>query len=202
MTEVRLQNPVAGFHDPIAQSQVTFRTIMTALSRPGRVCDLADLPTAPDGLPPVLAAITLTLADYETPVWLDSAYRKCDDVRAYISFETGAPLAQAPDAAAFALVSDGLLLPSLDTFSMGTQEYPDRSTTLLVAVRSFDGGQRYRLAGPGIEGTAEMLVEQLPDDFCAQWQANSVLFPRGVDLVLCTGRAIVGLPRTVKIMED
>src|SRR5262249_47049874 len=46
----------------------------------------------------------------------------------------GAPLVQSRDAAAFALIADAVGLRSLADFAQGTQEYPDRSTTLILQV--------------------------------------------------------------------
>jgi alpha-D-ribose 1-methylphosphonate 5-triphosphate synthase subunit PhnH len=39
----------------------------------------------------------------------------------------------------------------------------------------------------------------LPSDFIERMQANSALFPRGVDLLLVCGNALAALPRSTHI---
>jgi alpha-D-ribose 1-methylphosphonate 5-triphosphate synthase subunit PhnH len=46
-----------------------------------------------------------------------------------------------------------------------------------------------------------LLVDGLPADFVAVWQRNHALFPRGVDLILCAGRSVAALPRSVSVSE-
>jgi len=42
-------------------------------------------------------------------------------------------------------------------------------------------------------------VDGLPDDFASQWAANHALFPRGIDLLLCSGATLAALPRSVAV---
>ena len=60
-----------GFADSVHQAQTTFRAVMAALSRPGRAIQLPNLPACPQDLPAGLAAIALTLADYDSDGDLD-----------------------------------------------------------------------------------------------------------------------------------
>lgn len=82
------------------------------------------------------AAIALTLFDHDTPLWLDARMHETSDVVKWLKFHTGAPVVQDSSIASFALISDGGALPSLERFALGTSEYPDRSTTLILQVES------------------------------------------------------------------
>ncbi|MEL6437166.1 MAG: phosphonate C-P lyase system protein PhnH [Pseudomonadota bacterium] len=46
---------------------------------------------------------------------------------------------------------------------------------------------------------ADIRVSKLPTGFEAQWAENNGLFPRGVDVILATPHALVGLPRTTRL---
>jgi len=190
-----------GFVDAVFEAQAAFRAVMNALARPGSHQPIAGLSGAPAPLSPVAAAIVLTLADFETPVHLDGPLLTERDVAAFLTFHTGAPLVSEPGRALFAVVSDAAHLPPLDHFAVGTDTYPDRSTTLIVQVKAFGSGRRYGLAGPGIKGTADLQVEGLPADIATRLAANHALFPRGVDIVLAGPDGVVGLPRTTRMQE-
>ena len=82
------------------------------------------------------AAIALTLFDHDTPVWLDRTMTATADVAKWLKFHTSAPVTPDTLASSFALIGDVQALPSLDRFALGSNEYPDRSTTLIVPVRS------------------------------------------------------------------
>lgn len=192
---------VAGFADPVHDSQAAFRAVMVAMARPGTVQAIKGPASMPPPLSSEAAAIILTLADFETPVFLDEALAASEDVTAFLGFHSGARLTAEPHAAVFALVTDGANLPSFEDFARGTDTYPDRSTTFVVQVRGFDAGRRYRLEGPGIAGAQAFAVDGLPDDLARRLTENRLLFPRGVDLILTAPGAVACLPRTTRIKE-
>jgi alpha-D-ribose 1-methylphosphonate 5-triphosphate synthase subunit PhnH len=183
--------------DPVTENQATFRTLMDAMARPGEIRVLGDL-DAPAPLAAGTAAIVHSLADYETPVWLDDALAAETAVAAWIRFHTGAPVVADPRQATFALVGNANALPDFALFSPGNADYPDRSTTVVVQVERFAGGA-HSLAGPGIQTERTLAAEPLPDDFAGRWAANRALFPCGVDLVLVAGTNVAALPRTVRV---
>jgi alpha-D-ribose 1-methylphosphonate 5-triphosphate synthase subunit PhnH len=189
-----------AFADPVHASQSTFRAVMEALARPGTVVPIPAIVWAPP-LHPAAAAVALTLLDYETPVWLDHSLACAPGLTDWFRFHTGAPMTPDPDRAAFAFVDDAAHAPPLHEFSLGTMEYPDRSTTLVLQVESFATGERFTLSGPGIAGTQGFTVDPLPSDFRAQLIANRESFPCGVDVILVTDDAIAALPRSVRVMD-
>jgi alpha-D-ribose 1-methylphosphonate 5-triphosphate synthase subunit PhnH len=189
-----------AFADPVHASQGTFRAVMEAFARPGWVVSIPAIVWAPP-LHPAAAAIALTLLDYETPVWLDRTLASAPGLTDWFRFHSGAPITADALRAAFAFVADVAQAPPLDAFSLGTMEYPDRSTTLVLQVESFSAGERFTLSGPGIAGTQNFTVDPLPRDFRAQLTANRERSPRGVDVILVTDDAIAALPRSVRVTD-
>jgi alpha-D-ribose 1-methylphosphonate 5-triphosphate synthase subunit PhnH len=182
-----------GFGVPVAGAQLCFRAVLDAMARPGRIRVVTGV-SAPSPLCDAAAAVLLTLADHETPLWLDST---ADAARAWIGFHTGAPVAAA-DRAHFAMAFS---LPDLLGFPNGTDEMPETSATIILQVESLAFGRRLVLAGPGLREPAILTVAGLPPDFASIWQRNHALFPRGIDLILCSGDRLTALPRSVSIKE-
>jgi alpha-D-ribose 1-methylphosphonate 5-triphosphate synthase subunit PhnH len=188
-----------AFDDPALASQAVFRTVMEAIARPGLPRPLSSKLAAPLPLSTTAAAVALTLLDYETPFWLDPSLAAAGEVAPWFKFHTGAPLTTVSARAAFAFVSDPAAMPPFETFSPGSLEYPDRSTTLVVQVGRFDHGDALELMGPGIAGTRTFSAVPLPPDFRTRLIANREMFPRGVDLILVSKNAVAVLPRSIRI---
>src|SRR5262245_61820680 len=125
-----------GFADKVLSAQSTFRSVMDAMARPGSVQRIVPVTGTPGPMMRGTAAIALTLFDHDTPVWLDAPMLESHDVVRWLKFYTGSPLIQDTSIAAFAVIANGALLPSLERFALGTNEYPDRSTTLIIQVDS------------------------------------------------------------------
>jgi|SRR5271166_5538211 len=188
-----------AFADPVFESQAAFRAILGAMARPGAImaCGRGLEPPAP--LSPAAAAAILALADFETPLWIARSLLGNDEIASYLKFHTGAPLTAAPDKAAFALIDPALDEMRLADFAQGTPDYPDRSTTIVVQLRSLSQGPRLTLVGPGVRGAATLAAEPLPDDFVVQWRENHAAFPLGVDLILASSAEVAALPRSVRL---
>ncbi len=179
-----------GFADPARDAAFAFRSLMQAMARPGTIQTVAG--SQAPGLSPAAAATLLTLTDTTTPLHLAGGLDG-DDLRHWIAFHTGAPLAAA-ETAAFALGRWDDLHP-LSRFSIGDPAYPDRAATLIVEMDRLtaDGP---RLTGPGIRDSARL---SLPET--AAFQKNRQLFPLGFDVILTCGDRIAALPRST-IVED
>jgi alpha-D-ribose 1-methylphosphonate 5-triphosphate synthase subunit PhnH len=190
----------SGFASPVLEAQTAFRAIMDALANPGTVQNLVAPQTASAHLPAGLASVVLTLTDHDTPAWLSQSLQ-APAVREFVGFHTGAPIVQQPGRAAFAFAASAAELPPLDQFNLGTQEYPDRSTTIVLAVEALTGGKTLVIRGPGIKDHAHISPHGLPENFVAQWAANRELFPRGIDLLLIADGQVMGLPRSTRIGE-
>ncbi|KQX42066.1 hypothetical protein ASD04_18575 [Devosia sp. Root436] len=190
-----------GFSEPVRQAQSSFRAIMDAFANPGTVQKFAHLAPAHGLLQGELVSTLLTLSDQDTPIWLSGKLRQTPGMEDFVAFHTGAPLVSETGHAVFAFAGAADELPDLDRFNPGTQEYPDRSTTIVLAVTAFAGGDELVIRGPGIRDQRTISPIGLPRNFVAQWAANRALFPRGVDLLLVAGGAVMGLPRSTRIAE-
>jgi alpha-D-ribose 1-methylphosphonate 5-triphosphate synthase subunit PhnH len=190
----------AGFPDPVHDAQGCFRAIMNAMARPGtRQPVSAGSLTPPAPLTPVAAAVALTLFDYDTPVWLDRMLMSSEAVKTFLRFHTGAPIVSEPVEAAFALVGAPECMIPLASFNQGTAEYPDRSTTVILAGQTGQNAQAVTLSGPGIRDSAHFGTGPVPKVFWEQVIANNRQFPRGVDLLFAGAAEVAGLPRSTTV---
>ncbi|HEY4253009.1 MAG TPA: phosphonate C-P lyase system protein PhnH [Roseomonas sp.] len=184
-----------GFADPVIDAQAAFRAVLEAMSRPGRVVTIDRPPEAPAPLMPAAAAVLLALADADTLVWNDAG----PGAATWLGFHAGCGFAPTPREARFVLATD--TAPALDTLEPGTEEEPQLSATLILQVEALEMGRGWHLTGPGIEHAHRLHVTGAPAGFLAQWQAQRAGFPCGVDVILCAGRQLTALPRTVQIEE-
>lgn len=185
--------------DSAFASQATFRAVMDAFARPGEIRTLRGV-AAPAPLAPVAAALVRSLADYETPIWLDRPLTNVPAIAEWIRFHTGARIVQEPRDAVFAIVGNPHDMPDFEQFAQGSEEYPDRSTTLIVQIERFDG-RAFAMEGPGINGVRSLAAEALPDDFADRLRANRELFPRGIDIVLVADDHVAALPRAIRVLS-
>lgn len=188
----------AGFADKVLSAQSTFRSVMNAMARPGSVQLVSAAAGTPGPMMHGTAAITLTLFDHDTPVWLDSAMSATSDVAKWLKFHTSAPVIADTSVCSFAVIGDARNLPPLDRFALGSNEYPDRSTTLILQVDSLTSGPAWELTGPGIDGAA-VLQATIGANLFEQLAVNATLFPRGVDVVLVHDDAVIAIPRTTRL---
>jgi alpha-D-ribose 1-methylphosphonate 5-triphosphate synthase subunit PhnH len=190
----------AGFADKVLSAQSTFRSVMDAMARPGSVARIVATTGAPAVMMRGTAAIALTLFDHDTPIWLDSMMSETSDVKKWLKFHAGAPVIEDSSICHFALIGDPGALPALDRFAFGSNEYPDRSTTLIIQVESLAQGPAFELRGPGIDGTAVLKATIQPLDLFERLAINQSLFPRGIDVVLVAGDSVVAIPRTTRLV--
>ena len=201
----------AGFDDPVHGAQQTFRTLLAAMSHPGRVhalpaTALAGLqPAQPQLAPPLgpgLAAVLLTLLDAQTPALLAGPLA---EAAAWLRFHTGARAVDAHEPVAFAAarcadVDAGLCA----RLALGSDEAPQDGATLVIEVDGLSdatsgSGVAIELRGPGVESVQRLRVDGLPASFWAWRRALQGAMPRGVDLVLTHGTRLAAIPRSSRI---
>ena len=181
-----------GFDNPAIGSAHAFRSVMEAMARPGSVQDIQGaVPPAP--LTVAAGTVLLTLCDTDTPVYL-AGKADTDDIRAWLAFHTGAPLA-GPSHAMFAVGDWDALMP-LGSYPVGTPEYPDRSTTLIVECAELEAAGA-TLRGPGIKSEAAL---SLPET--RAFQSNRALFPLGLDFIFTSGDRLAALPRSAVVSRS
>jgi alpha-D-ribose 1-methylphosphonate 5-triphosphate synthase subunit PhnH len=172
---------------------------MNAMARPGSIQPIGEADASPAPMSPTMAAVARTLFDHDTAVWLDDTMSAPAEVADWLRFHTGARITGVPDEAAFALIADPEHAPAFGSFNPGTPEYPDRSTTVVMQVRSLIKGTPIVLAGPGIKGSQRLSISPAPADLVSRLAMNRGLFPRGVDLMLVADGAVAALPRSVRV---
>ncbi|MEA3252060.1 MAG: phosphonate C-P lyase system protein PhnH [Pseudomonadota bacterium] len=186
-----------GLTDPVHDSQRLFRQLLQAMSEPGTLHLLDVAAPAEDG--PIGAALwgaMLTLCDLDTSVWIA---RELDTqaLRDALTFHTGCRLTDDPTSADFALVTPTALVEGI-AFATGSDEYPDRSTTLLVALDRLADQGSWQLSGPGIPGWRRLDVGD--DEALMECLArNRSRFPRGLDALLTCDTRLTAIPRSSRI---
>jgi alpha-D-ribose 1-methylphosphonate 5-triphosphate synthase subunit PhnH len=186
-----------GLADLPHDSQRLFRAILDGFAHPGSIVGLPQTPDAAEPLSRAATAFLLTLVDRDTPLWLAPPL-DTPALREFVRFHTGAPIAERPADALFAVVAAGAA-PLLEGFAIGADPYPDRSATVIVEVASLGGGPLRSWRGPGIDGRASVAVSGLPAGFWEEWAANRALFPCGVDVVFTAGTDLLALPRSIAV---
>jgi alpha-D-ribose 1-methylphosphonate 5-triphosphate synthase subunit PhnH len=198
-TIIDLADIAVGFADPVFDSQAVFRSVLDALSRPGRIVTVDSSVEAPLPHFEAAAAVALTMLDFETPVFVDSAFHVAR-VDNWLRFHCGCPVTEQPPEAAFAFVA-AETMPQLAAFNAGDPKYPDRSTTVIILCEALSGGAEQWLEGPGIETQQMVAPIGLPEDFWEQMTENRADFQLGVDVILAADTAIIGLPRSTRIVN-
>jgi alpha-D-ribose 1-methylphosphonate 5-triphosphate synthase subunit PhnH len=186
---------VAGFSDPVHESQNAFRCALDALARPGRPVTLGK-PVKGLSLGPAMAHLLLALTDDDSAVWWQENRHAAV---AWLRFHTSAGLSNQPSNADFAVVTEPANLPDLDVFAAGSNESPESSTTVFVEVASLKSGRATQWQGPGIRTTQRVQISGLPDRFWAQWQSNHASFPQGIDIIFTCADQAIGLPRSTQV---
>lgn len=183
-----------GFADPVLEAQRSFRRVLDVMSRPGRIAAIGAELSPPPPLAQATAAILLTLADPETPLFLDAQAQAARD---WIAFHCGAPIVDDPARAAFAVALGGSIAPG--ALHPGTHEEPETAATLILQLPALGSGTELTLSGPGIQTRTTLRAEGLPRGFAAAWAENHAGFPCGIDIILCAGTQVAALPRSVRI---
>jgi alpha-D-ribose 1-methylphosphonate 5-triphosphate synthase subunit PhnH len=174
-----------GFTDPVHESQQVFRRVLEALSRPGMEQSITALPQSPAPLAAPVAAVLLTLADPDTPVWLSPALNQTA-VRDWLTFHAAVAWTDSLSQAAFAVMQADDPLPALDTFALGSSEVPQASTTLLIqGLAGHADGPPLTLQGPGIKHQQALtLPASLAEGLIPLWADNNAFYPQGIDALL------------------
>jgi alpha-D-ribose 1-methylphosphonate 5-triphosphate synthase subunit PhnH len=210
---VALAEMTTGFQDAVHGAQRVFRSVLDAMSFPGRVMDLPA--AAIDGIEPPAslrpmslgtAALLLTLLDAETSVRLVGDMSGVDALN-YLRFHTGVRAARSDETAAFTVAHAADVFTTVwRRLDLGTDEVPQLGATFFVEVDELheaggddDDATGLRLEGPGIETHRRLYVRGLSRDFW-QWRIElGRLMPRGIEIVLIDGVRIAAIPRSTRI---
>ncbi len=195
-TTLRLPPQDVGI--PQNGTQNVFHAIMEAMSHPGKIIEIDDLPDAPSPLHAVSAAICKSLADFETPLWIDTAIAARGAALNHLRFQCGCRLTVDPFAARTALLTNAHDLGVFKRFNVGTEERPELSATIIVQASGMRANAGVRLSGAGLKKARRLEIDGVGSAFWAAVAANGLYFPRGVDFIVAANDAFVCLPRTIK----
>ncbi len=187
-----------GFEDPVQDSQRCFRQMLRALSSPGSIVECGVKPPPPAGLCSASTALLLALLDSDCAVWI-SPGAGSSGLADFFRFHTGCTSASSMAVANFALIRNELELPRLANFNWGSDEYPDRSVSLILQVEHLREGGPWQLTGPGIERSRSVCAGNLPLWFIGDWASLHASFPRGFEVFLCADNKIMALSRTTRL---
>jgi alpha-D-ribose 1-methylphosphonate 5-triphosphate synthase subunit PhnH len=205
MSALSLQDMAPGFADSTAQSQVVFRFALDALARPGTPVGIpaASLVSPSSGICASAASVLLALLDQDCTLWLSPTLAN-GPAAAWLRFHTGCRVEQDCSKADFVWAASIAELPSLQGLRQGSAEYPDQSATCVVGVagwRAAVGSENdaVSLRGPGVRGVITVAVDGMDASFVQQHHAMQAHAPCGVDMFFCTGDAVLGFPRSVRL---
>ena len=206
MKTIELSEIGTGFHDISLGSQSAFRSALEALSYPGRAVQLAVTFEAPMATHASSSGLLLALLEPGSKLWLSPSLINTD-AATWIVFHTDCKITPHQHEADFAWIKNWDELPTLESFALGTDEYPDHSTTCVIDIAASSlpttKTPTLTLVGPGIANTSTIgqlsaSAAQLAS-FVSQWAQNHASFPRGVDVFFATSTGLIGLPRTTRI---
>lgn len=196
-----------GLDDAVHDSQRLFRQVLGAMSEPGTLHELvAPTPSCvPNHEPPkpligaALWGALLSLCDLDTTIWI-GAELDSPALREALTFHTGARFTDDPASADFALLTQESFDPQTP-FALGSDTYPDRGTTLLVAVERLANAGPWSLSGPGIETTRALDVGDAPGcrALMQRLSTNRASFPCGIDAIFGAGDQLAAIPRSTRI---
>jgi alpha-D-ribose 1-methylphosphonate 5-triphosphate synthase subunit PhnH len=183
-----------------AREQSTFRRLLEALARPGRLHAIA--PHDQGG--PFAAAVTVleALLDHEVSFATSPANPEVEEALLRLTGSHTASVGEAD----YVLAWGAGVAAAIDAAKTGVPEYPDRGATVIAAVESISGpagpGHRLRLRGPGIRDSATIAVRGFGPEAVAAFARRNATLPCGLDVVLVTPEGVVaGLGRYTRITE-
>ena len=181
-----------GFEDPPYQSAYIFRSIMSAMANPGMI-EVIEGIDPPRPLESAAAAICLTLCDQDCSIALNGIY-DTKEVNDWLIFHTGVKI-KSEENADFILTEETKIAP-LNTYRQGTEEYPDRSSTVIVATSELNNKKGIKLSGPGIQSSRYLSLSSIKP-----FRHGMKPFPLGVDFILFKEDRLACLPRSTKMEQ-
>jgi alpha-D-ribose 1-methylphosphonate 5-triphosphate synthase subunit PhnH len=173
--------------------QQNFRTLLRAMSHPGKVYRLEDVDIDP------LMAVIRTLIDQEVSYCIIG-----EDIglTQLIHERTRSPIANIGEAD-FVIVPEGGSFGGIYKAKRGTSEYPDQGATIIYKVETL-GGERngkasVALTGPGIETEIKPVVKGLISGELVDLADVNAEFPLGVDCIFVDNAyRVMCIPRSTR----
>lgn len=168
--------------------QAQFRTLLNAMSRPGRLYPAGDI----SGTGAIMLGVLATLLDGE--VSLADPYDLLLD-EDWLMLQTRLA---SPESADY-ILCDASRPPTFIP-KLGTLPSPEQSATLFLIVSELGGhGIQLKLTGPGIAISQDLIISGLDTDWLMEREDWNSAFPLGVDIILLDGMRLTALPRTTRV---
>ena len=188
----------SGFDDKVMDASDCFRAILAATAKPAVPVATPYISYDLKALNPSAISYLLTLADFDTNLWLDTDYDSLA-LRSFLKFHTGCKIVDNPSLATFAVIN----IPNATSFCqglpLGTAEYPDRAATVILLTDGFTDTSGPTFSGPGIKTPRQFNAQGATDEFWQIVQRNHHNFPCGLDWVFTSPDQIAAIPRSTKV---
>lgn len=182
--------------EQIIGDHITFRTILSAMSHPGKVFRLPEF----DREETAVVELLRCLFDNEVGVAVIGDPALESELRRH----TGCRLVSCAEAD-FIVIDTGADCSALTGCKVGTLEYPDGGATIIYLVDGLsqgDGG--IVLSGPGVNGSIALRISGLAPGELSRLQERNKEFPLGVDAMFFVRRRngrIACIPRSATIKD-
>ena len=137
------------------------------------------------------------MLDANTPVWI-SPRLDHPALRANLLFHCNCPIVAERAKADFAVLHHEDAF-DLRGFNAGDPRRPDESCTLVIQLPALQGGAPMNWIGAGIPGERRVALP-FGEEFWIE-RASRNAFPLGLDIFFTSGRHLLGLPRTTRIIN-
>ena len=181
--------------DIVFDSQKVFRLILEAMSNPLRVVNIQESADKLFGNCSPFLAVAMTLLDNETGFTVIGNDLLSEDIASLTLARR-----EEPESADFIFICDpDGIEAAIKTAKCGTLSDPHKSATIIVQNDS-DPVCRLSLSGPGIDGTAEIMVSQVVKDAIAYRNIQFYEYPQGIDLIFISEEGdLFAIPRLVQL---
>ncbi len=182
-------------------SQAIFKTVIDALSRPGKVLDLPFPPGSDDFFDPLIQVLRPLLIGKATFCLTQDS--RDFHLGEYLRMTIGSRLSD-PSHADFLVVPLGKSFGEVLSLKRGSLDCPEQGATVLYGVERLES-DRYaesgiRFSGPGVHGFAEPMIRGLPFKELLYLKKVNQEFPLGIDALFVDHKGrLMGLPRSTRI---
>ena len=202
---MNILNISPSFENTERDSQIIFRQVLNSFSRPAVPFEISPRVKS-SKTDSARVGTSLLLALMDTGSSLHLLLKEHDNNLAdFLKFHTGCRIASGPEQANYIWVQSSERLPSLMECALGSAEFPEASSTLIIDVEGFkidaNSSNHSPWTGPGINGELYIEIMGLNDQFWSDRKNIRPLFPCGVDVIFCSPTHIVSLPRSTRIGE-
>lgn len=184
----------------VYQTQGTFRLILDAMSKPGKIVTLTNLQDIQGSRHAGLLMISMTLMDHETSYCCLGMHSQTLVEEIYSMTKSRVAEYFMAD---FMIIIGGTSNNQIAKAKIGTPEYPDENATLIYQVDGFDKSSssiNMKLEGPGINGHKLVSIDGVEKQELSTIRNMNKAYPQGLDCIFLDNDGnVMCLPRSTKI---